>query len=189
MDKLEKLESLYHEILENIGEDPKREGLLKTPNRAARAMQFLTSGYHQNVEEVINEALFESESDEMVIVKNIELYSLCEHHMLPFIGVCHLGYIPQGKIIGVSKIARIVDVFARRLQIQERLTRQIGDTVMKYTGAKGVGLVIEAKHLCMMMRGVQKQNSVMTTSYMTGHFRKDPKTRAEFLNLINNKLA
>jgi GTP cyclohydrolase IA len=182
------LPNLFTKILEKIGENPDREGLLKTPARAANAIKFLTNGYTQSVEEVINDALFESESDEMVIVKDIELYSMCEHHILPFIGVCHLGYIPNNKIIGVSKIARIVDLFARRLQIQERLTRQIGETIMKYTDAKGVGLVIEAKHLCMMMRGVQKQNSVMTTSFMTGVFRKDSRTRAEFMGLIMNKI-
>ncbi|MCF2141273.1 MAG: GTP cyclohydrolase I FolE [Candidatus Lokiarchaeota archaeon] len=179
-----KMENLIREMLIELGEDPDREGLLKTPERTAKAMKFLTQGYTQDINEVINGALFESESDEMIIVKNIEVYSMCEHHMLPFIGKCHLGYIPNGKIIGLSKIARIVDVFARRLQIQERLTKQIADAVMKYTGAMGVGVVIEAQHLCMMMRGVEKQNSVMTTSSMTGVFRKDPKTRTEFLSLI-----
>ncbi len=186
---MDEIEQLYLKLIEKIGEDPTREGLVKTPARASRAIQFLTRGYHQNIDEVINGALFETESDEMVIVKNIELYSLCEHHLLPFIGTCHLGYIPDKKIIGISKISRIVDVFARRLQIQERLTREIGDTIMKYTGARGVAVVIEAKHLCTMMRGVEKQNSVMTTSYMTGHFRKDQRTRAEFLSLIHNKLS
>jgi GTP cyclohydrolase I len=186
---MDKMEELFHTLLTEIGEDPTREGLVKTPARAAKAYQFLTKGYNEDVEEIINGALFESDASEMIIVKDIELYSLCEHHMLPFIGKCHLGYIPDKKVIGVSKIARIVEVFARRLQIQERLTKQIGDTIMKYTEADGVAVVIEAQHLCMMMRGVQKQNSVMTTSYMIGHFRNDPRTRAEFLALIGNKLA
>lgn len=179
------VEEIIRNLLNELGEDPEREGLLKTPKRAAKAMQYLTQGYHQDVKTIINGALFESESDEMVIVKNIELYSMCEHHMLPFIGKCHLGYIPHGKIIGLSKIARLVDVFARRFQIQERLTKQIADSVMEVTEALGVGVVIEAQHLCMMMRGVEKQNSSMITSCMTGIFRKDPKTRAEFLSLIN----
>ena len=179
------MEELFRKFLEMIGEDPEREGLLKTPKRAADAYKFLTRGYQQDIDSVINGALFESESDEMIIVKDIELYSMCEHHMLPFIGKCHFGYIPDGKIIGLSKVARIVDVFARRLQIQERLTKQIGETIMNATGAKGVGVVIEAQHLCMMMRGVEKQNSSMKTSFMAGVFRKDQRTRAEFLSLIN----
>jgi len=186
---MDKLEELFDKLLTELGEDPTRDGLVKTPSRAAKAFQFLTKGYHENVEEIIHGALFDSDASEMILVKDIELYSMCEHHMLPFIGKVHLGYIPDKKVIGVSKIARIVEVFARRFQIQERLTQQIGDTIMKYTGADGVAVVIEAQHLCMMMRGVQKQNSVMTTSYMLGHFRNDPRTRAEFLALIGNKLA
>ena len=186
---MKKLEELFHTLLTELGEDPTRDGLVKTPPRAAKAYQFLTKGYHEDVEKIINGALFESDASEMILVKDIELYSMCEHHLLPFIGKCHLGYIPDKKVIGVSKIARIVDVFARRFQIQERLTQQIGDCIMKYTEADGVAVVIEAQHLCMMMRGVQKQNSVMTTSYMVGHFRNDPRTRAEFMALIGNKLA
>ncbi len=180
------MEALFRKLLEKIGEDPDREGLVKTPERASRSFQFLTRGYNQDIEKVINNALFETESDEMIIIKDIELYSLCEHHILPFIGKCHLGYIPNGKILGLSKIARIVDVFARRLQIQERMTKQIGDTIMDITQAKGVGVVVEAQHLCMMMRGVEKQNSSMKTSYMTGIFRSDQRTRSEFLSLIKN---
>jgi len=169
----------------SIGEDPEREGLLNTPQRVENAYKFLLKGYNENVEDIINGALFKSEASEMIIVKNIELYSMCEHHMLPFFGKCHIGYVPEEKFIGLSKIARIVDVFARRLQIQERLTKEIGESIMKYTNAKGVGVVIEAQHLCMMMRGVEKQNSVMTTSYNNGVFRKDPRTRAEFMSLID----
>jgi GTP cyclohydrolase I len=181
---MENMEEYFRKIIESIGEDPNREGLVKTPYRAAKAFEFITKGYTMNIEEIINDALFESEADEMIIVKDIELYSLCEHHMLPFYGKAHVAYIPNGKVLGLSKIARIVDAYARRLQIQERLTKQIGDTIMKYTNAHGVGVVIEANHLCMMMRGVEKQNSHMKTSYMIGVFRSDHKTRDEFLNLI-----
>jgi len=184
MDKIKKLTELYSEILTTLGEDITREGLVKTPERAAKAMAFLTKGYEQNIDEVVNGAIFESKNDEMVIIKDIELYSMCEHHILPFIGKCHVAYIPKGKVIGLSKIARIVEVFARRLQIQENLVQQIAETVMEYTGAEGVGVVIEAKHLCMMMRGVEKQNSSMKTSCMLGSFREEPETRAEFLSLI-----
>lgn len=184
MDKIKKLTELYSEILTTLGEDITREGLVHTPERAAKAMAFLTKGYEQNIDDVVNNAIFESKNDEMVIVKDIELYSMCEHHILPFIGKCHVAYIPNGKVIGLSKIARIVEVFARRLQIQENLVQQIAETVMKYTGAEGVGVVIEAKHLCMMMRGVEKQNSSMKTSCMLGSFRAEPETRAEFLSLI-----
>lgn len=173
-----------HHILQLLGEDPKRQGLLKTPDRAAEALQFLTSGYHQNIDEIVNGAVFDSNLSEMVIVKDIELYSLCEHHLLPFIGKCHVAYLPNKKIIGLSKIGRIVDCFAKRLQVQENLTQEIADCVLSVTGAKGVGVIIEAKHLCMMMRGVEKQNSQMTTSVMLGRFREDDRTRAEFLSLI-----
>ncbi len=178
------MEKEFRSIIEKIGEDPDREGLLKTPERASRAISFLTQGYDQTLEGVLNNAVFESDSDEMVIVKDIELYSMCEHHMLPFIGKCHVAYLPQGKVIGLSKVARIVDMFARRLQIQENLTRQIADGIQHVTGGQGVGVVVESKHLCMMMRGVEKQNSTMTTSVMLGRFRKDINTRNEFLSLI-----
>ncbi len=178
------METLYKELLENIGENPNREGLLKTPERAAKAMKYLTRGYQQTAESVVNGALFESDTDELVLVKEIELYSLCEHHLLPFIGKCHVGYIPDGKVLGLSKIARLVDMYARRLQIQERLTKQIAETVQSLTGALGVAVVIEARHLCMMMRGVEKQNSIMTTSCLLGAFREEPSARAEFLSLV-----
>jgi GTP cyclohydrolase I len=178
------LEQLYGQLLDAVGEDRNREGLRATPRRAARALQYLTQGYHQDLDEVINNALFESDIQEMVIVKDIELYSMCEHHLLPFIGKAHVAYMPQGRVLGLSKVARVVDVFARRLQIQEQLTKQIADTIMKYTEAAGVGVVIEAQHLCMMMRGVEKQNSVMKTSCLLGTFRDNPQTRAEFLSLL-----
>ena len=171
-------------ILEQIGEDPTREGLLKTPERVEKSYQFLTRGYAQNLEDVINGAIFHEECDDMVIVRDIEFYSLCEHHMLPFFGKCHIGYIPRGKVLGVSKLARITDMFARRLQLQERLGRQIADAVNQVLEPEGVGVVIEGQHLCMLMRGVQKQNSVMTTSAMLGSFRKEESTRLEFLKLI-----
>lgn len=179
------MEKSYQDIITAIGEDLSRPGLAETPLRAAKAMEFLTRGYRQNVDEVINDALFPSDSDEMVIVKNIELYSMCEHHLLPFIGKCHVAYIPNGKVIGLSKIARIVDVFARRLQIQENLTKEIAETIVRQTGATGAGVIIEAQHMCMMMRGVEKQNSVMTTSCMLGAFRNSQSTRNEFLALIS----
>lgn len=178
------METHFKKIIEAVGEDVNRDGLKDTPKRAAKAMEFLTHGYHDSIEKIVNGALFESDNDEMVIVKDIELYSLCEHHLLPFIGKCHVAYIPSGKIIGLSKIARLVDMFARRLQVQEKLTKQIAETVMQVTGALGVGVVVEAKHLCMMMRGVEKQNSVMATSVMLGSFRSDTRTRSEFLSLI-----
>ncbi|QSB20945.1 GTP cyclohydrolase I FolE [Pseudomonas sp. 15A4] len=174
----------YREILVGLGEDPEREGLLDTPKRAAKAMQYLCHGYEQTLEEIVNGALFASESDEMVIVKDIELYSLCEHHLLPFIGKAHVAYIPTGKVLGLSKIARIVDMYARRLQIQENLTRQIADAIQDVTKAAGVAVVIEAQHMCMMMRGVEKQNSTMNTSVMLGAFRESTTTRMEFLQLI-----
>jgi len=178
------LASHYADILSDLGEDLERDGLKDTPERAAKAMQFLTRGYHQTLDEVVNGAVFDSDNDEMVIVRDIELYSLCEHHMLPFIGKCHVAYLPTGKVIGLSKIARIVDMFARRLQIQENMTKQIAEAVMQVTNASGVGVIIEAKHMCMMMRGVEKQNSTMTTSVMLGAFRSKPATRTEFLKLI-----
>jgi len=180
----DKLEQLYHQLLDGIGEDPQREGLRDTPKRAAKAMAFLTRGYGQSLEEIVNGAVFESASDEMVVVKNIELYSLCEHHLLPFIGKCHIAYLPDGKVLGLSKFARIVDMFARRLQIQENLTHEIAKAVQDVTGAKGVGVIIEARHLCMMMRGVEKQNSSMTTSVMLGTMRRLDATRREFLALV-----
>lgn len=181
---MQELEQAYATILNAIGEDPDREGLQKTPGRAAEALKFLMRGYAQNVAEVVNDALYESTSDEMVIVKNIEMYSMCEHHLLPFIGKCHVAYVPDGKVLGLSKIARIVDVFARRLQIQENLTQQIANCIQEITGAKGVGVIVEAQHMCMMMRGVEKQNSVMTTSCMLGAFRARATTRTEFLSLL-----
>ena len=178
------LEDHWAKIIEAIGEDLTRPGLQDTPKRAAKAFEFLTRGYGQSVEEVVNDALFPSESSEMILVQDIELYSLCEHHLLPFIGKCHVAYIPTGKVLGLSKVARIVDVFARRLQIQESLTAQIAETVMDVTNAEGVGVIIEAQHMCMMMRGVEKQNSSMKTSAMLGTFRSEQKTREEFLSLL-----
>lgn len=178
------METWYLNILKEIGEDPNREGLLKTPVRAAKAMQFLTRGYGQNLDSVVNNAIFETESRDMIILKDIEIYSMCEHHMLPFFGKCHIGYIPNEKIIGVSKLARIADMYARRLQVQERLTRQIADAICQVLNPCGVGVVVEAQHLCTMMRGVEKQNSVMQTSAMLGSFEKRQSTRLEFLRLI-----
>jgi GTP cyclohydrolase I len=180
------MEAQFRAIIEAVGENPQREGLVRTPLRAAKAMQYLTQGYEQDINEIVNGAIFESENDQMVIVRHIEMYSLCEHHLLPFIGKCHVAYLPDGKVIGLSKIPRIVDMFARRLQIQENLTKQIGECVQNVTGAKGVAVVIEAKHLCAMMRGVGKQNSDMVTSVMLGRFREDPRTRQEFLDLIRS---
>ena len=179
-------QELYKKIITEIGENPAREGLRGTPKRAAEAIHYLTKGYREDLDEIINNALFDSEMSEMVIVQDIEIYSLCEHHLLPFLGKCHVGYIPNGKVIGLSKIARIVDYFARRLQIQERLTGEIAHCIASTTGAHGVGVVIEAKHLCMMMRGVEKQNSLMKTSVMLGSMREESKTRAEFLGLIRS---
>ncbi len=178
------MKEAFSSIIQACGEDLTRDGLKDTPERAAKAFKYLTRGYDQTLDEVVNNALFDSGNSEMVLVKDIELYSLCEHHMLPFIGKAHVAYIPSGKVIGLSKIARIVDMYARRLQIQENLTKQIADSIMQVTGAAGVGVVIEAKHMCMMMRGVEKQNGVMKTSMMTGLFRSNSSTRSEFLSLI-----
>lgn len=179
------MENEFRSILEQIGEDPCREGLLDTPGRAAKALAFLTRGYQQTLEQVVNNALFESDTSEMILVQDIELYSMCEHHMLPFIGKCHVAYVPTGKVLGLSKVARIVEMYARRLQIQENLTRQIAEAVQEVTDASGVGVIIEAQHMCMMMRGVEKQNSVMKTSVMLGSFRSSQATRMEFLSLIS----
>lgn len=181
------MEAVFSQLIEELGEDVTREGLLDTPKRAAAAFRFLNSGYTQSLDNVLNNALFEADTEDMVIVKDIELYSLCEHHLLPFIGKCHVAYLPKGKVIGLSKVARIVEMYARRLQIQERLTKQIADAIQTALEPTGVAVVIEAKHLCMMMRGVEKQNSVMTTSSMLGLFRRQISTRSEFLNLINRK--
>ncbi len=174
----------FREIIVGLGEDVNREGLVETPVRAAKAMRFLTRGYRQSLDDIVNGAVFTSDTDEMVIVRNIEMYSLCEHHMLPFIGKCNVAYLPKGKVLGLSKIARVVDYFARRLQIQEVLTKQIAECVHEVIDARGVGVVIEAQHMCMMMRGVEKQNSTMTTSCMLGAFRSEPATREEFLRLV-----
>lgn len=182
---MSKIEDIIKELLIELGEDPEREGLEKTPHRVAKSFEFLTRGYRQNKDEVINGAFFEEIGcNDMIIVKDIEFYSLCEHHMLPFFGRCHIGYIPTGKVFGVSKLARIVDMFSRRLQLQERLTRQIAETILNSVNPEGVGVVMEAQHMCMTMRGVEKQNSRMVTSAMLGSFRKETATRAEFLNLI-----
>lgn len=178
---IDTIASHYQAIIEGLGEDSSREGLRDTPMRAAKAMQFLTQGYGKKLDDVVNGAIFESDNDQMVTIRNIELYSLCEHHLLPFIGRCHIAYLPNGKVLGLSKFARIVDMYARRLQIQENLTRQIADAVQAVTNARGVGVIIEAKHMCMMMRGVEKQNSVMNTSVMLGAFRQSQATREEFL--------
>ena len=180
------LEELYLNILTEIGENTNREGLIDTPKRASKALKFLCNGYNKNLSEVVNDAIFTSDDSEMVLVKNIELYSMCEHHLLPFIGKAHVAYIPNGKVIGLSKIARIVDMYARRLQIQENLCRQIATAINDVVDAKGVGVVIEAQHMCMMMRGVEKQNSSMVTSVMLGNFKSNPSTRNEFLSLIKN---
>jgi GTP cyclohydrolase I len=184
--KLAGMEKSFRELLEAIGEDPQREGLVRTPTRAARAFEFLTNGYRQSLEDVVNGAIFASDASEIVLVKDIELYSMCEHHLLPFIGRAHVAYIPNGKVIGLSKVARLVDVFARRLQIQENLTIQIADALMKTLHPAGVGVVVEAKHLCMMMRGVEKQNSSMKTSCLLGSFKDDARTRSEFLALLRD---
>jgi len=181
MAEIEKMVGLYSNLIQSIGEDVTREGLVKTPERAAKAMAYLTSGYEKSLEEVINGAVFASSSDEMVLVKHIEFYSLCEHHLLPFFGKCHVAYIPNGKVLGLSKVARVVDVFARRLQIQEELTHQIAQAIMGAVDAKGVAVVMEAKHMCMMMRGVERQHAVMTTQSMTGVFKTEASLRDAFL--------
>jgi GTP cyclohydrolase I len=184
--ELRRIAKAYRELLEGIGEDVDREGLEGTPDRAARALEFLTQGYRQNLGEIVNGAVFESDASEIILVKDIELYSLCEHHLLPFIGRAHVAYLPNGKVIGLSKVARIVDVFARRLQIQENLTTQIAESLMGCLEPSGVAVVVEAKHLCMMMRGVEKQNSVMKTSCLLGAFKDDARTRSEFLSLLKD---
>jgi GTP cyclohydrolase I len=178
------LAPLVAKLLRDLGEDPSRDGLAKTPDRVAKSMRFLTQGYAQDPREMLNGAVFDEHVDEMVVVKDIELYSLCEHHMVPFFGKCHVGYLPRGKIIGLSKIPRLVDVFARRLQVQERLTNQIASALFDLLAPRGVGVVIEAQHLCMMMRGVEKQNSRAVTSSLLGTFRSDARTRAEFLDFV-----
>ena len=176
----------YHALLELMGENPAREGLVNTPKRAARALEYVTQGYRQNLDSIVNNAIFESDNNQMVIIKDLELYSICEHHLLPFVGKCHIAYLPDGKVIGLSKMARITDMYARRLQIQENLTEQIARAIEQVTDARGVGVIIEAQHFCMMMRGVQKQNSVMKTSMMLGTFRTDHRTRTEFLTLVGD---
>jgi len=184
-ESINKLTQTYQEILTNIGEDLSREGLQNTPERAAKAFHYLTQGYDLDLDKVINNALFSCKSNEMVVVKNIELFSICEHHMLPIIGKCHVGYVPNGKILGLSKIARIVDMFARRLQIQENLNQEIAEAILKVTNAQGVGVIIDATHLCMMARGVEKQHATMKTSSMLGSFKDDQKMREEFLALLS----
>ena len=178
------MDKLIESILEELGEDPKRQGLRKTPARVVETLKFLTKGYSENVEEVLKGAFFDVQYDEMVIIRNIEVYSLCEHHLLPFFGKCHVGYLPSSKVIGLSKVTRLVEMFARRLQVQERLTRQIADTLNEQANPQGVGVIIEAQHLCMMMRGVEKQNAKVTTSALLGKFRQDQRSRMEFLDLV-----
>jgi GTP cyclohydrolase IA len=185
---IEELSSIYHRVLELIGEDPTREGLLRTPSRVAKSMHFLTNGYNMNAEEILKSAMFKEDYKQMVIVKDIDLYSMCEHHMLPFFGKAHVAYIPDGYITGLSKIARVVETFSRRLQVQERLTTQIRDCIQDTLNPLGVAVVIEAQHMCMQIRGVQKQNSVTTTSAFTGIFLKELNTREEFVHLIGTKL-
>ena len=178
------MEQAFRTILKQVGEDPEREGLRDTPSRAAKAMEFLTKGYGETLESLVNDALFASDTSEMILVQDIELYSICEHHMLPFIGKCHVAYLPTGRVLGLSKVARIVDMYARRLQIQENLTKQIAEAIASVTGAAGVGVIIEAQHMCMMMRGVEKQNSMMKTSMMLGQFQANQSTRMEFLSIL-----
>ena len=183
------MEKLIENMLEELGEDPKRQGLRKTPARVAETLKFLTKGYSENVEDILKDALFDVQYDEMVIIRNIEVYSLCEHHLLPFFGKCHVGYLPTSKVIGLSKVIRLVELFSRRLQVQERLTQQIAHTIQEQANPQGVGVIIEAQHLCMMMRGVEKQGVKVTTSTLLGKFRQDQRSRMEFLNLvrINNQ--
>ncbi len=178
------MEKLIENMLEELGEDPKRQGLRRTPTRVAETLKFLTKGYSENVEEILKDALFDVQYDEMVIIRNIEVYSLCEHHLLPFFGKCHVGYLPTSKVIGLSKVIRLVELFARRLQVQERLTQQIAHTIQEQANPQGVGVIIEAQHLCMMMRGVEKQDVKVTTSTLLGKFRQDQRSRMEFLNLV-----
>ncbi|DAB39915.1 MAG TPA: GTP cyclohydrolase I FolE [Sulfurovum sp. UBA12169] len=185
MDKEKEFEEAVTKILELLGEDPQREGLLKTPNRVVKALQFLTEGYHQDPKEILNQALFSTSNDEMVLVRDIEFYSMCEHHMLPIIGRVHVAYIPDGQVVGLSKIPRIVNVYARRLQIQEQMTEQIADAILETIKPKGVAVVVHARHMCMEMRGVQKINSTTVSSALRGLFKKDERTRSEFYNLIN----
>ena len=178
------MEKLIESMLEKLGEDPQRQGLRKTPARVAETFKFLTKGYSENVDEILKDALFDVQYDEMVIIRNIEVYSLCEHHLLPFFGKCHVGYLPTRKVIGLSKVIRLVELFSRRLQVQERLTQQIAHTIQEQANPQGVGVIIEAQHLCMMMRGVEKQNVKVTTSTLLGKFRQDQRSRMEFLNLV-----
>ncbi|MCO5275922.1 MAG: GTP cyclohydrolase I FolE [Flavobacteriales bacterium] len=185
---VKRLSAHYKEVLKEIGEDPEREGLLKTPERVAKSMQFLTHGYEMDPAEILRSAMFKEEYSQMVLVKDIEVYSMCEHHMLPFFGKAHVAYIPDGHIVGLSKIPRVVDAFARRLQVQERLTNEIRDCIQETLKPMGVAVVIEASHLCMQMRGIQKQNSVTTTSAFTGIFLRDHRTREEFIKLVASKL-
>ncbi|MBI3125470.1 MAG: GTP cyclohydrolase I FolE [Ignavibacteriales bacterium] len=183
-----KFEDSVKTILSEVGEDMSREGLLKTPSRVAKSFEFLTDGYRKNIDEILNDAIFNEKYDEMVIVKDIDFYSMCEHHLLPFYGKIHIAYIPNGKIVGLSKIPRIVEIYARRLQVQERMTQEVADTIEKYLQPRGVAIVAEGYHMCMMMRGVEKQNSITTTSAMHGIFKEDARTRAEFLNLIAKRI-
>jgi len=178
------VEKLIENMLEELGEDPQRQGLRKTPARVAETWKFLTKGYSENVEDILKDALFDVQYDEMVIIRNIEVYSLCEHHLLPFFGKCHVGYLPTSKVIGLSKVIRLVELFARRLQVQERLTQEIAHTIQEQVNPQGVGVIIEAQHLCMMMRGVEQQNVKVTTSTLLGKFRQDQRSRMEFLNLV-----
>ena len=187
--KINKIEKITQTLLEEIGEDPKREGLIRTPKRVAKAWEFLSKGYEQNIENIINNAIFHDDYDEMVTIKDIDFFSLCEHHLLPFLGKAHISYIPNGKVIGLSKIPRIVEMYGRRLQLQERMTQQIAETLNKVISPNGVAVILEGEHMCMQMRGVQKRNSYATTSYMTGVFREDQRTRQELLTLIgHNKI-
>jgi GTP cyclohydrolase I len=183
------IEGYVHALLKELGEDPGRDGLLKTPGRVARAYRFLTEGYHQDPREILNNALFDVSYDEMVVVKDIDFYSLCEHHMIPFFGRAHVAYIPNGKVVGLSKIPRLVEMFARRLQVQERMTTEIAETIEEVLRPKGVGVVVEASHLCMMMRGVERQNAYAISSSLKGSFNEDPKTRSEFMELIRHRRA